>query len=278
MSFDVEAVTRQAWDRFATAAGAMVIVAFGAVGVVQTVAGQDLSRAFFEWVREPLLDALREEDPELAAEYADIIDQELANLPLALGLSPGAAALLWLVGFVLSLAVTVLAIDAFANDRDGLAGIEVGGLARKAGHLLLGAVAIGIAVIVGLLGFIVGSFVVALFALFFLPYFPVAIVVDDLGFWSAFKRSVGVARENLGSTVLTVLLAVLVAIVVGFLGGLVTGTAPSEPALVASQFVGAIGTAFTWALLARAYLAATTEQGAEAAGAPEEGGEIHEDW
>lgn len=278
MSFDVEAVAREAWDRSATAAGAVLLLAAGAVGVVQTVASQDLLRAFLEEIREPFLDAMREEDPELAAEYADIFDQALADLPLALGLSPGVASVLWLAGFVVSLAVTVVAIDAFGNARDRITGLEVGGLGRKVLHVFLGFVAIGIAVFLGTFAFLIGAPVVALLALFLLPYFPVAIVLDDHGFWSGFKRSYGVVKRNLGSTVLVVLLAILVTLVLDFAGGLLTGPLPAATGLVIAQFVGAIGFVFTWALLARAYVAATTEEVTDAADGPAEGGDVHEEW
>lgn len=277
MSFDVGTVVSEAWNRFATVAGALVFVALGAVGLLQTVAMQDLLRAFLEAIRDPVMEIVREENPDQAQEIAQAFDDALADIPLSLGLSPGLALLLWFAGFVLAAAVTVIGIDAFANDRDTVSGIEVDGFGRKTAHLVLGGVVIGLAVFAGFFVFVFGAVVVGLFVVLFLPYFPAAVVVDDEGFWGAFKRSVGVARENLRDTALVVLIAIGVSIGLSFVSGAVTAPLAAEAGLVVGQFVGTIATVYLIALFTRAYLAAEHQSTAEEVGG-EADGDVHEEW
>lgn len=275
MAFDVGDTVSEAWDRFATQAGAVVVLAAGAVGILQNIAVQDLLRALLLGLESLILESSDQMDPQEIEQFQRSIDQALATLPLSLGLSPGVALLLWLGAFVLTAAVIAVAIDAFGSSRDRLTGVEVEGLGRKTAHLALGQLVVLIAIVVGFVVFVIPGFIVALVAAFLLPYFPVAVVLDDESFASAYGSSVDYARDNLGDTVILVLVAIAVFIGVGFVGGVVVAVLPATVGAVVEQFFSAIATIFVLAMLTRAYQA-TDSTDPETVGADD--GEVHEEW
>lgn len=271
MTFDVVDVAKDAIDRLATGVGAVVVLGLAAFGVVQTAGWQDLARAAAERLRAQLTtpEARAELTDAQVAEIQQGIDAFIAELPLAFGLRPGLAAVVVLVGVVLSLVVTVLAIDAFGRERDDPAELGVDGLAAKTLNLFFGFAVFGILFFVGLLLFVIPGLLV----LVFLWFFAAAVVIDDESFFEAFATSGSVVRENLFGTVGVIVVVVLAGVVVGIVGGLVTAVLPAVGAVVADNVLSAVTQAFALAVTARAYVEATTApDGAEtqpAAGGPE---------
>lgn len=258
MTFDVGNVLSDAFERLTTRAGAILVVGLTIVGIVRTAAIQDLVRTFLEWFRDQL------EDPEirdqLTAEEVETIEREidttLSELPLALGLSPELAALLWLVGFVLSLVIVVIAIDAFTYERDALDGLETDRIGWKTLNLLVGWIAFGILFLIGLILFVLPGILVGLF----LVFFAAAIVIDDESFLSAFASSIDVVRDNFLGTLGIVLLSLGAFIGLGFVGSAVGAILPALPAAVLGDLLSAVGQAFALALIARAYVDATADE------------------
>lgn len=260
MSFDVGTVLNQAIERVATSVGAIVIGGLALTGFVRTVAGQDLVRALLERLlselrREEFREGMGPEQLEAVEEAERAIETYLAELPLAMGMQPGTATLVWLGGFVLGLAVVAVAIDAFGRRRDALDGIELGGVAWKTLNLFLGTVVFAILFLIGLALFVVPGLVVAVLLL----YFPAAIVLDDRSFVGAFESSAGVVRENLPGTLGLVAVAIGAGIAVGIVGWIVGIALPAAAAAVVGELLSAVGAAFVLALIARAYASATAE-------------------
>lgn len=257
MTFNVSDTVTEAVERLTTSAAAVLIAALTVVGVLQTAALQDILRGFLEWTVELL------NDPEVSAELTaseletaeEQINAYISELPLALGLSPGAAALLWLVGFVVALVVVAVAIDTFGTERDGLEGIPTEGVGRKTLHLLLGWIAFGVLFAIGFALLVVPGLVVA----FVLMFFTVAIVIDDESFVGAFGSSYGVVRSNLLGAFAIGVLGIVAFVVCWFVGLRLTGVLPGVPGAIAADLITAVGQVFVLALITRAYVNATAD-------------------
>ncbi|NUB92877.1 hypothetical protein HT576_17875 [Haloterrigena sp. SYSU A121-1] len=261
MAFNVGNTVSEAVDRLTTSAAAVLIAALTLVGVAQTAALQDILRGFLEWTIEMLNDP--EVSGELSASEIETAEEQIngyiADLPLALGLSPGAAAALWLVAFVVSLAVVAIAIDAFGDERDGLGGIPTDGLGRKTLHLLLGWIAYGILVAIGFLLLVVPGPLVA----FLLMFFVTAVVIDGESFVGAFGSSYSVVRGNLLGTFAIGVLGIVAFGVCWFVGTIVAGILPGAPGAIAADLITAVGQVFVLALLTRTYVNATADDTAD---------------
>ena len=268
MTFNVGDTVSEAVDRVTTSAAAVLIAALTVVGVAQTAALQDILRGFLEWTLEMLNDP--EVSGELSASEIETAEEQInayiSELPLALGLSPGVAALLWLVAFVVALVVVAIAIDAFGNERDSLEGVPTEGLGRKTLHLFLGWIAYSILVAIGFLLLVVPGPLVA----FFLVFFTAAIVIDDESFVSAFGSSYSVARNNLVGTLAVSVLGIVAFVVFQFVGGMVSGIIPAVPGAIAAELVAAVGQVFVLALVTRAYVNATSDDAADPVGSNSE--------
>lgn len=256
MSFNVGDTASDAVERVTTSAAGVLIAGLTLVGVAQTAALQTILSGFLEWMIEVVNDP--EFNEELSASEVETIEEELnaaiANLPLALDLSPGAAALLWLAAFLVSLVIVVIAIDTFANERDSFDGLETEGLGRKTLHLLLGWIAFAVLFVIGSM-LIVGGLLVALF----LAFFTAAIVVDDESFVGAFSSSYGVVRSNILGTIGLLLLGGVAFGACWFAGGIVATALPAVPGEIANQLVTAVGQVFVIALVTCAYVDATRD-------------------
>jgi hypothetical protein len=258
MTFSTEDAIGDAIDRLTTQAGAVLVLALALFGTIRTAAGQDITRGIVETILEELETAEWRDDlgPE-GVEALETVESELegaiADLPLALGLSPGAAAVVWIVAYILGLAVTVVAIDSFARERDVLSGLDTEGLGRKLLHLVLGTVVFSILFFVGLFLLVLPGLLVGLFLLFF----PAAIVVDDESFFSAFATSASIVRENVVSAIAIVLVVIVVGIGIGIVSAIVDGALSGVPGALTSELFGALVLAFTLALVTRAYVDAT---------------------
>lgn len=261
MTFNVGDAISEAIERLTTSAAAVLIVGLTVVGVAQTAALQTILRGFLEWVIEQLNDP--ELTRELSASEIETAEEQLNayidGLPLALDVSPAVAALLWLIAFVAALAIVAIAIDAFANERDGLDELETGGVGRKTLHLLLGWIAFTVLFAIGLGLFVVPGLLVALF----LVYFAVAIVVDDESFVSAFGSSYDVVRSNPVGTLAIVLLCLGTFVAVWVVRGILAGGVSSAAGAVVAELITAVGQVFVLALVTRAYVGATGDDGDE---------------
>lgn len=259
MTFDLGDVLGRGVDRLTSAAGAIMIVALGIVGVAQTIVIQDLIRAFLEGLLSILDDpAFREgltaEQLSTLDEAESDIESAIADLPLALGLDPAVAALLWLVIFVVGLAVVVVALDTFGNERDTITGLETDRLGWKTLNLFIGSIVFGILFFIGLIFFVIPGLIFAILMFFF----PAGIALRNESFFSAFATSAGVVRRNILGTLGLVVVAVIISIILGFVGGLI----PSVTGTIIEQFISAIAYAFVLATMAIAYVDDTAEEAA----------------
>jgi hypothetical protein len=258
MTFTVEDAFSEAVERLTTQAAAVLATAMVLFGLLQTAAGQDI----YEGVVERILDALADAEfrSELGPEELDALETveteleaSISELPLALGLDPGLAVVVWLVAWVLGLVVTVIALDAFGNGRDTLSGIDTGNVGWHVLNLFLGTVVFGILFLVGLVLFVLPGLILFVFLLFF----PAAIVLDDESFFGAFSSSATVVKENVLATLGVILVSIAVFIALGIAGTVVSGLLPAVPATVATELFSAVATLFGLALIARAYATAT---------------------
>lgn len=269
MSFNVTDSFREAIERLSTSAGAILVVGLAFFGTIRTAAGQDITAGIAERILTELQDPeFRDQLGPQQTEAVETVEMEIesfiADLPLALGLSPSAAAALWIGAYILGLVVVVIAVDTFGNERDTLSGIETEGIGWKVFNLFFGTILFGILVFIGLLLLVLPGIVLAVLLLFF----PAAVVLDDQSVFGAFSSSVSVARENfLGAFGLAVLLVVAL-FVVGVVGSIVGSTIGDAPGAIIEDLFSALGTALLLAVIVRAYVAGSGGDGT--ATSPEE--------
>jgi len=257
MAIDVEESIDEAIQRLTTRAGGVLIAGLTLFGVLRKAAGQDIARAIGEAILSELESAAFRDD--LAADQLEALEAAeaelegiLAELPLALGLSPGAALAVWLLAYVLGLVVSVVAIDTFGNARDTFDGTETDQLGWKTLNLFLGTVVYTLLILVGLIFFVLPGLLFAVL----LVYFPAAIVMDDESFVGAFSASVAVVRANVVPSIGIVLLTFVAFIAMGFLSPILSGVFPATIGAVTQELLSAVATAFGFALVTRAYLRA----------------------
>ena len=261
MSFTVGDSISDAVERLTTSAGAALIAGLTVAGIVQTAAEQDIARGFLEWVLDQLADPeFRDELSASELESVELVEEAIntyiAELPLAFGLSPGAAALVWLIAFVITLAIAVIAIDTFGHGRDSLDGLETDRIGWKSLNLLLGWIAFGVLFVIGTFLFVVPGLLVAIFLLFF----TAAIVIDGDSFVSAFGSSYAVARSNFFGTIGIVLVCLGVFVGIWFVEGAFRAVLPALPAEIVGNLLSAVSQAVAIALVACAYVEATSDE------------------
>jgi hypothetical protein len=258
MTFAIDEVFSEAVERLTTQAAAVLATATVLFSLLRTAAGQDIYRGIAERILDALADA--EFRSELGPEELDAVETveteleaSISDLPLALGVDPGLAAVVWLVAWVLGLVVTVIALDAFGNSRDTISGIDIGNLGWHVLNMILGTVVFGILFVVGLVLFVLPGLILFVFLLFF----PAAIVLDDDSFFEAFSSSAAVVRENFLATLGVILVSIIAFIAFGIAGTVVSVVLPAIPGTVASELFSAAATLFMLALIARGYVTAT---------------------
>lgn len=265
MSFAIGDVVERSFDRLTTTAGILIVGALGVVGVAQTVVMQDVVRGILEGVLgildDPALRAdLTAEQLEAIESAEQGIESTIADMPLALGIDPWLAALLWLVFFVVSLAVIVVAIDTFGNERDEISGLETERLGWKTLNLFVGIVAFWIIFTIGLVLFVLPGLIFAIFMFFF----PAAIVLHNESFVSAFVTSARTVQENVLETLGIVAVSIVALVVLWIVGALIPGVAGT----IIEEFISAIGMAFVFAMMALAYLGAVENDEPETGESP----------
>ncbi|MCU4924646.1 hypothetical protein OB905_01420 [Halobacteria archaeon AArc-dxtr1] len=265
MTFQVGTVLSKTGERLLTPIGAIVVLGLTLVGIVQTIATQAVVQGFLEWMLTQLDDpTIREEfSADELAELEGQLESAIADISLTFGLSAGQGVLLWVLGFVLSLVVVVVAINAFGHGRDSPALGEIDGFGWKLLNLFVGWIVFGVLFVIGILFFIVPGLVVA----FVFVFFAAAVVLDGDSFLSAFASSFGVVRENLLGTAGVIVLCLGAFIGLGIVGNVFGAVLPSTAALVVDDVLTAAAQGFAIALVTVAYVAATGD-GAESDEAP----------
>ncbi len=258
MTFTVGQTFKEAIDRLTTQAAAVIIAGLAVFGIIRTAAGQDIYTGIVEGILDSLETAdFREDLGPNATEALESAEAELeasiAELSLALGLSPSIAAVLWLIAYVLGLAVIIVGLDTFGNEGDTFAEFETDNIGWNVLHLFLGSIVFGILVTVGLLLFVIPG----LLFIVFLFFFPAAIALDNQSFFEAFSTSASIARNNFLSTVGLILLALVVFIALGIVGWIIGGAISGAPGEVFDELFSAFATALGLAIVARAYVGAT---------------------
>ena len=272
MAFAAGAVIRGAVDRLSTTAGGLLIIALTVVGVAQAAAAQDIVRGILDRALSELRDpAIR--GPLTADQIAILesveqqIEAYMADLVLALGLNPIVAGSLWVVAYVLGLAVIVVTIDTFGHERDVITGLETDRLAWKTINLFFGMIVFGILFVIGLILFIIPGLLFALFMVFF----PAAIALDGDSFFSAYSKSASVVRSNFLATLALIVVTIVLAVIFGMIGSMLQSALPAAAGPIAAELVSAIVLAFTLALFALAYMTSTRDTESEAVESPEPG-------
>lgn len=252
MGFDAGSAFSEAFERITTQVAVLVVGLYAVASIVQTAAIQDIVREVIEAIREVAQDEL---DPEEYQEFLDATDSALEELPLALGLELVPAILLLLVATFAGTAVVALAIDAFARRATDVDELDTSRLLWNTVHILVGGIAYFLLVTIGSLFFFIPGLVV--FVLF--VFYPVAIVVEETNFVSAFGRSLDTVTDNVGHTLLVVLLAIVVGVAGGVLSTVATAAVGGAVGGVISTTINAAATMVVLAMLTRAYVAANPE-------------------
>lgn len=250
MTFDVRTALGEGVDRFTTAAGGVLVVVAAAVGFVSTIAQQDLVRvALSDW-----LATVQETDPEMAAEFEPMLEELLDSLTLAVGLSFGTAATLWLVATILTVGIVVVAFSAFGEGHDRLDTAAFDGLVWRTANLLVGLIAFFVALLIGLTLLVLPGLLV----LFLFCFFPAAICVDGENFVSAFGTSLDVVRSNLLGTLGLLVALFVAAFGISVITAVVAGAFPTVAAGIVAELGNTVALLFSVAVLARAYVAGPT--------------------
>ncbi|MFA9427288.1 hypothetical protein [Natronorubrum sp. A-ect3] len=260
MQFSLGDAITEAFERLTTSAGAIFVVVLTVIGIIQTAAIQDLIRAMLEGFLAVLNDPeFREQVAAEDLQELEAAEQEIntviGELSLSVGLSPGLAALVLLLAFILSIVIVVVAIDTFTNRRDSLGGIQTPRIGWKTLNLFVGWIAFGILFVIGLILLVIPGILVGIF----LVFFAAAIVIDDESFISAFASSFQVVRSNIAGTLGLVLLLLGTFIGLGFVGSAFGVILPEILSVLVSNLLTGIGQVFAIALVALAYADATTE-------------------
>lgn len=224
MSLDIEKALSDGLDRLLTRPGALLVGAFIGLGVVSVVVGQSFARLGFEFLLEEFGQQLAETG------QLEQMRRNVGSFPFAVSVSPVVLAMVFVVSAFVAEAISVVGVRAFAaSDPDRLPAdlTDRLGLATVNGFLggLLASVAILIGFVVGLLGLVVGSFVVAAFLWISLLFVRQEVALADENAIGALTESWELARGNRWQLLVVVVVLVLVSVgvsvvtsAVGFLG------------------------------------------------------------
>lgn len=249
MQFDAGSAFSEGWDRITTQVAILLVGLYAAASIVQTAAIQDITREGILELREFMQDELS------AEEYQDFVDETepiVNDLPLALGLDLVPALVLLLVALLASTAVVALAIDAFARRAADVDELDTSGLVLHTLNIFVGGIVYFVLIMIGFaLLFVPGIVVLVIFA-----FYPAAIVVEDENFVSAFGSSFGTVTDNVGHTLLLLLLAIVISVAGSVLSTVATALLSGTIGAIVSTTVTAAVTILIVAMLTRAYVAA----------------------
>ncbi|GAB3681330.1 hypothetical protein GCM10028857_05380 [Salinarchaeum chitinilyticum] len=256
MSVDAGNALSEAVDRITTQAALLVIGLYAVASIVQTAALQDLIRLAIEELRELVREEQSAEDYQ---EFVDQTDPLLNDLPLALGLDLVPALLLLFAALIGATVVTALAIDAFAREASSVGDLDTSRLVWNTINLLVGGIFFVIMLLIGFSFFFVPGLVV----FFLFLFFPIAVVVEEENFFSAFGSSIDTVTDNFLQTLLLVLLLIVVGLVMGAISAVVSFVLTGAAGGIVSATLSAVGSMFTLAMLTRAYVGASNEVAAD---------------
>lgn len=247
MSLDVGNAFSEAIDRVSTQAAALLIAIYTVTSTIQTAATQDIMRELILELREWAQDEL---SPEEYQEFLDATEPALNDLHLELGLDLVPAIALFFVAAIAGVVVVTIAIDAFASGASSIGDIDTSGVFWHTLNVIVGGIVFVVLFWIGLSFFVLPGLVV----LFLFVFFPIAVVVDDDNFFSAFGSSIETTTDNVGQT----LLLLVVLFVVGFLAAigssLLTTVLPGTIGALVGVVVTAVISLFLVAILTRAYV------------------------
>lgn len=260
MSFSVGGVVSDTIDRIATQAGALLIGVITLIGVVQTAAWQDITTGILERVQAEITDPERQagwtsESVEQANEIDAMIDEYIADLPLALGIGAIPATVLLLVASIVLIAMFVVVLDTLGHGRKTASELQMDGVGWKTLNYVVGAFVASIIVFVGLLLFLIPGLIL----LVLLFFFPAAIVMDDKNAFGAFSASMDVVKSNVLGSIGIILLSILVLILTNVVFSMVGGFLPEVATIVLDELFYAVGLTFSLGLMVVAYGNATRE-------------------
>lgn len=247
MSLDIRQALQSGVDRATKRNGLMVLGLLFGLRLVNAVVGDSFAERFLIDVveyQEILADLRAQADQPIQDPLADGSPFALLDLPVEL------LGALVLALFVVGLVVDIGVVRTFVSDETRALPVEnfTRRLGRTVLRLLLGTILYGLAVIVGLVLFIVPGIYIAV-ALFFFNY---EIVVADKGVLDSFSGSLDLTADNR----LPLFLLGLIFAVLGFVVSSVAGTAlpaGTVPGAIARMGVDAAVSVLGIAVAAQAY-------------------------
>ena len=279
MSLDIERALSDGLDRLLTRPGAYLVGAFLVLGVANVVVAQSLTELAAEFVIEEYGQELAE------AGSLDEFRSQVGMSPFAVGLSPTLLAVAFVALAFVAEAVGIVAVRVFAaadpkrlpeGVADGLALATLNGF--LAGIFTFVIVAVGF--VVGLIGLIIGGFVLGAFLVVSLVFVRQAVALDDENAIGALGRSWDVAKGNRWYLFALVLILAVLGMVVGGLGGLVAGLLGRTVSTLVNAVIGAVVGVFGIAVTTQAYqqLRPTGDAGTGVDGAGVDGTGVDGDW
>jgi hypothetical protein len=268
MSLDIGEAFAEGLGRLTGRRAVVLVAAFVVVALASAVLAQTLQVAGLDTILETLratppdrLDVSRAEYDRQLSTLETQLETTRANSPLALELPASVAAAGLLVLAVVSEAVTIVAVRAFATDESDAAPIEgtTDRLAGATAHGFIGGVAVWALIIVGSILFVIPG----LFAAVALYFFRQEIALEDA---TAIEAMTGSWRLTKGNRIAVAALGLVVVVVtqlaaaVSLLVGVVSALAASIAGAVLSGVLAAVGAA----VVTQAYLQLTADRGAEA--------------
>jgi len=264
MSLDIGGAFGDGLTRLSSRAGVVLAVAFAVVALASAVVSQTLQVEGFE----ALLEAIRSSSPsELGVSQAEYdtqletlssqVDTTRENSPLAVDVPLSVAGAALLAVAVVSEAVSIVAVRAFATEEPAAVGLDdvTDGLARATLQGFLGGIVVWGLVIVGSVLLLVPG----LFAATVFFFFRQSVALDDETLIDAMAASYRITAGNRMNVFALALLVVVVS-QLNVVGSLVIGPVSPTAGTLVAAVIGGVLAAFGAAVVTQAYLQLTSEE------------------
>lgn len=248
MTLDIGKAISDGFDRLLTQPGVYLIAAFLALGLANTVVVQSLSEIAVEF-------AIDEFGPQMAEAGALEQFQNGAGVfPFAVSLPASLLAVAFVALMFVGEALGIVAIRVFAaSNPDRLPDGLTDRLALATANGFLGGIFVFLIVLVGflvgLIGLIIGGFVLAAFLGVSLVFVRQAIALDDENAISALTESWSVAKGNrwylLGLLIIVGVISGAIGGISGFVASLLGPTVNAVVSIVVGAVIGVFGIAVT---------------------------------